>query len=116
MTLTRVFLIILFLSLFIGIASATEDEELDDSISTLSDTKDALDIALEGNGMIQRQLEDPANETLVAENLENLMVKTVEPITGGLDDFDPDEFGDRMLNLVILAFAFKIFFLIFYMI
>ena len=72
MTLTRVYLIILFLSLFIGIAAATEDEELDDTISILSDTKDALDIALEGNEMIQRQLEAPTNETIVAENLENL--------------------------------------------
>ena len=112
MKLNRILVVGLLLSLFVGLASATEDDDIIDTFNTISDTKDALDIANEGNDILQRQLDDPTNETLLAENLEELMKKPIETFTGDLDNFDPDEFGNRMIGIIILIFAIKIFGLI----
>ena len=113
MTLTRILLIGVLLSLFIGIASATDSEsdtsELVDTVDTIDDAMDALDIAVEGNELLNKQLEDPTNATLVAENIEKITKKTLEPITGDLDNFDPQEFGDRMIGITVASAALYIF-------
>jgi len=91
-----------------GIASA--DSDLDDAMKALddiNDAKDALEIATEGYKDLQKQLEDPTNESLAIDNLEKNLKRGLKPVLGDIDD--PKDVENTMMRWVYFAMALAIF-------
>ena len=103
--------LIILVGLFtISIAGiVTAENDIDDTIKALDEinnAKDALEIANEGYKDLQKQLEDPTNETLATENLEKNLKRGLKPIIGDIDD--PKDVENTMMRWVYLAFFLAI--------
>ena len=67
----------------VGLAEASDIEDVVDVYNEIDDAKDALEIANEVREMVQKQLEDPTNAALLRENLEETLTKPLDIAFGG---------------------------------
>jgi hypothetical protein len=95
----------------VGLAGASDVEDtIDDTIEiidTVNDVIDAVDIAIDSADIVQRQLEDPDNSTLLAENLVEITKNIAKPVIGDIDE--PDDVAEHISNVVVGAVHYELF-------
>ena len=100
-------LIGLTLILFVVIASA--NDEVEDTINAIDDLQNAtelLNATIENSKDLDRLMEDPTNESLVGESIENTVKRTVKPLIGDVDN--PQDVEDTMMRWIYFAFIMAI--------
>ena len=112
MLLNRMLLVWFVILLLTGIAAATEPDDVGDAIEDIDDALTAIDIAVDGNDMFQKQLDDPTNSTLLGENIKDLLSKPIEPLVGDIDNPDPEVVKNNVLGALYFGIAAYIFCLI----
>jgi hypothetical protein len=91
-----VIILCLFAALFVGLAGASDTYDVIESVEIINDAIDAIDITLEGAELVNKQLEDPTNTTLLTENLVEMTNNIV----------DPENIG----NQIVAAVYFELFY------
>ena len=98
MFLRRILLLWIFTIFIVGVAIATETNDVDETINDIDDSLTAIDIALDGNDMLQKQLDDPTNATLLSENVKDILTKPMEPLIGDIDNPNPETVKNNVLG------------------
>ncbi len=92
----------------VGLAEASDIEDIVDVYNKIDDAKDALEIANEGREMVQEQLEDPTNAALLRENLEETLTKPLDIAFGG-DIHDNEGVKRSIYAYVVIIITVSIF-------
>lgn len=98
MNLNRIIVIGLLLSLFVGLASATEPTDVIDTVDTIDDTLTALEIVNEGKRDLQRLQDDPTNTT----RLQDAVERPFDIMFGG-DIHDAEGVKRSMYGYIIIG-------------
>lgn len=93
-----VLIIGLFAASFVGLAGASESDDIIETVDTINDAIDAIDVALEGAELVNKQLEDPTNTTLLTENLVEMTNNIV----------DPENIGNQIVAAVYLELFYAL--------
>jgi len=99
MNINRILVVGLLLSLFVGLASATEPTDVIDTVNDIDDTLTALEIANEGIKDYQGIKDDPTNTTRLKDGF-----KRPFNILFGGDIEDPEVVQRAMIGWIVIAF------------
>jgi len=103
-------LILLGIPIMLFVTEVSANDDTEDTIKTIDDLQtviELLEVTQENNEDLQRLLDDPTNESLVGENIEKELKRTLKPFVGDVDD--PQDVEYTMMQWMYLAFALAIF-------
>jgi hypothetical protein len=106
----RITLLLLGLTLTLFVGTASANDEVEDTINAIDEIQTATELfnaTIENSKDLDRLMEDPTNESLVGESIENTVKRTVKPLIGDVDN--PQDVEDTMMRWIYSAFIMAIF-------
>ena len=88
----------LFAALFVGLAGASESDDLVETVDTVGDAIGAIDTVMDGAELLEEQLKDPTNTTLLTDNL-------VDMVTENIADYAIGAVYFELFSAFVVAFS-----------